>query len=63
MNTLEFKNMNKMSDKEVDDFLLHVVHELKKSPGYGEVSIGINNSKVVTIKPTPIYNFGANMKN
>ncbi|MFA7360358.1 MAG: hypothetical protein WC139_04915 [Candidatus Kapaibacterium sp.] len=52
-----------MSEKEVDDFLLHVVHELKKSPGYGEVSIGINNSKVVTIKPTPTYNFGGNKKN
>ena len=60
---LEIKNMNKMTDKEIDDFIIKIVDEIKKSPGYGEVSIGINNSRVVTIKPTPTYNFGVNKKN
>lgn len=59
----EFKNNGKMSDEEIDDFILKIVHELKKSPGYGEVLIGINNGKVNIIKPTSTYNLGANKKN
>ncbi len=60
---IEFKNLCKMTEKEIDDFIIKIVHEIKQSTGYGEVSIGINNSRVVTIKPTPTYNFGANKKN
>jgi len=53
---IEFHNKNKMSDKEVDDLILKIINDMKKSPGFGEVKIGIIDGKVSTIKPTPTYN-------
>jgi hypothetical protein len=52
-----------MSDDEIASLIIGFIKEIKKKPGYGDVLIGIRNGKVITIKPAPVYNIGANKKN
>ena len=60
---VKFNNMQKMSDEEIASLINEFVKDIKMKPGYGEVIIGIRNSKVCTIKPSPVYNIGENKKN
>jgi len=60
---VKFNNMQKMSEEEIVSLIHEFIKDIERKPGFGEVIIGIRNSKVCTIKPSPIYNIGENKKN